>query len=68
LCQFGQKVRRRFYIDTSTCSGLWDRALIGMTTYTFARVGAVVATHPISTGSRINPRSAHVMGAATSER
>jgi site-specific recombinase XerC len=30
-------------IDTSTLVGLRDRALMGMMTYTFARVGAVVA-------------------------
>jgi site-specific recombinase XerC len=30
-------------IDTSTLVGLRDRALIGVTTYAFARIGAVVA-------------------------
>jgi hypothetical protein len=30
-------------IDTSTLVGLRDRALIGVVTYAFARVGAVVA-------------------------
>src|SRR5437773_1307398 len=35
--------RRGGCIDTSTLVGLRDRALIGAMTYTFARIGAVVA-------------------------
>ena len=40
-CRTGRKLLDS--IDTSTVVGLRDRALIGVMTYTFARIGAVVA-------------------------
>jgi site-specific recombinase XerC len=36
-------LREREFIDTLTVVGLRDRALIGVMTYAFARIGAVVA-------------------------
>jgi site-specific recombinase XerD len=39
-------------IDTQTLAGLRDRALIGVMTYAFARIGAVVATRVEDCGAR----------------
>ena len=45
VCLSGEEQARRLIesIDTSTVVGLRDRALIGVMTYAFARIGAVVA-------------------------
>jgi hypothetical protein len=53
-------------IDTSTLAGLLDRALIGVMTYAFACIGAVVATAYLEAGGTL--QNAQMMAAHESPR